>query len=62
MLAYTSLREELFDYGTTWPVVQERFQTGVKYWELNAMLLGKGEGKTHPITVKDGGLLLLPEG
>ncbi|CAD6583705.1 MAG: hypothetical protein ASARMPRED_001482 [Alectoria sarmentosa] len=62
MLACTSLGEDFFDYGTTRPVVPERFQRGVKYWEINAMLLAKGEIKTHPITVSDGGLLLLPEG
>lgn len=62
MLAYTSLGEEFFDYGTAWPVVPERYQTGVKFWELNARLLGNREVKLHPITVKDVGLLLLPEG
>lgn len=62
MLAYTSFGEEFFKFGATWPVVPEHYEMGVKFWALNAEFLKEGKIKPHPVTVKDGGLLLLPNG
>ena len=62
LLAYTSLGEEFFKYGATYPVNTEHYEMGVKFWELNGRFLKEGKVKTHPVTVKDGGLLAIPEG
>lgn len=62
MLAYTSFGEEFFKFGTTWPATPEHYAMGVKFWELNGRLLKEGKIKTHPVTVKDGGLRAIPEG
>ena len=35
---------------------------GVKFWALNAEFLKEGKVKPHPVTVKDGGLLMVPDG
>ncbi|KAL9615659.1 MAG: hypothetical protein Q9204_008703 [Flavoplaca sp. TL-2023a] len=62
MLAYTSFGEEFFKFGATYPANAEHYDMGVRFWKLNAKLLEEGKVKTHPVTVKDGGLLKLPEG
>ena len=62
MLAYTSFGEEFTKFGATWPAQPEHYDMGVKFWKLNGDLLQEGKVKTHPVTVKDGGLLLIPEG
>ncbi|KAL9037251.1 MAG: hypothetical protein Q9180_003826 [Flavoplaca navasiana] len=62
MLAYTSFGEEFFKFGATYPANAEHYDMGVRFWKLNARFLEEGKVKTHPVTVKDGGLLKLPEG
>ena len=62
MLAYTSFGEEFFKFGTTWPAVPDHYEMGVKFWALDAESLNQGKVKLHPVTVRDGGLLLLPDG
>lgn len=62
ILAYTSLGEAFSEPGTDWPVIPEHYEMGVKFWELNAEFLEDGKVKPHPVTVKDGGLLMVPDG
>ena len=62
MLAYTSFGEYFNKFGADWPMVPEHYEVGVKFWALHAELLREGKVKPHPVTVKDGGLLMLPDG
>ena len=62
ILAYTSFGEEFNKFGANWPVVPEHYEMGVKFWALNAEFLEEKKVKPHPVTVKDGGLLMLPDG
>ena len=62
ILAYTSLGEAFSEPGTDWPVIPEHYEMGVKFWKLNAEFLKEGKVKPHPVTVKDGGLLMVPDG
>lgn len=49
-------------FGATWPAQPGHYELGVKFWKLNGDLLQEGKVKTQPVTVKDGGLVLIPEG
>ena len=62
ILAYTSFGEAFSEPGTDWPVIPEHYEMGVKFWKLNAEFLKEGKVKPHPVTVRDGGLLMLPDG
>ncbi len=62
MLAYTSFGEEFFKFGATYPVSSEHYEVGVNFWKLNGKLLKEGKIRTHPVTVREGGLLSVPEG
>ncbi|KAL9115284.1 MAG: hypothetical protein Q9187_007340 [Circinaria calcarea] len=42
--------------------MKDHFEMGVMFWSLNAKLLAEGKIKTHPITVREGGLQGIPDG
>ena len=62
ILAYTSFGEAFSKPGTDWPVVHEHYEMGWRFWALNAGLLREGRVRPHPVTVNDGGLLMVPDG
>ena len=62
ILAYISFGEAFSEPGRDWPVVHEHYEMGCRFWALNAGLLREGRVRPHPVTVKDDGLLMVPDG
>ena len=62
ILAYTTFGEEFHKFETTFPAMKDHFAMGVMFWKLNASLLSEGRIKTHPITIREGGLQGIPNG
>ena len=62
ILAYTSFGEAFSEPERDWPVIPEHYDMGVKFWALNAEFLKEGKVKAHPVTVRGGGLRMVPDG
>ena len=56
ILAYTTFGEGFDKFGATFPPKQGHFETGVMFWKQNGKLLAQRKIKTHPVTVRGGGL------
>ena len=61
-LAYTTFGEYFTKYGVEWPANREDYDFGVKFWKIHALLLAEGKVRSHPVTVREGGLEGIPQG
>ena len=61
-LGYTITGEAFELEGVTWPAVPEDFELGKKFFTLTETLLEQGLIKTHPASVREGGLAGILDG
>lgn len=62
ILGYSTFGEPFSKFGRDFPAFKENFDYGKMFWRLSGQLLAQGKIKTHPVSLRAGGLRGIPSG